>query len=81
MYGLTPANQGRWYLSEYFEQNVLNWKKKWFCICTKDGVKTEIFRQIWNAESEIWNIFEIWNSEIWNFAEMPKPFLITSGQK
>ena len=41
---------------------------------TKDGVETEIFRQIRNAESEI---REIRNSEIRNFAEMPKPFLIT----
>src|ERR1044071_3616478 len=46
-------------------------------ILAKDGVETEIFRQIRNAESEIRNIFEIRNSEIRNFAEMPKLFLIT----
>src|SRR2546423_1406295 len=50
-------------------------------VLTKDSVETEIFRQIRNAESEIRNIFEIRNSEIRNFAEMPKPFLITFRSK
>ena len=48
---------------------------------SKDGVETKIFRQIRNAESEIRNIFEIRNSEIWNFAKMSKPFLITFRSK